>query len=152
MTPLERALHRLPLPEALESLELVEKLTRDVLRSPGDMTLRRIRVGNPRVAAVIKEMGWVQDGDTMVLPFSACINCEKEIVAVIAAKNYYRKEKENERQCETATPKAPLGNRASLVRRMVAGGKERETNCSTTKARIAQKLSACLGIGKGNGV
>merc|ERR1719471_2486189 len=77
-TPLEQALRALPLDRALETLELIEKLTRNVVRNPGEEKFRRIKLSNPKISAaitevpfavdVLKEMGWVEDGDGLSLP------------------------------------------------------------------------------------
>eukprot|EP00406_Dinophysis_acuminata_P002419 CAMPEP_0179229098 /NCGR_PEP_ID=MMETSP0797-20121207/10160_1 /TAXON_ID=47934 /ORGANISM="Dinophysis acuminata, Strain DAEP01" /LENGTH=126 /DNA_ID=CAMNT_0020936159 /DNA_START=101 /DNA_END=477 /DNA_ORIENTATION=- len=108
LTPLQQALRALPLAQAQETLELIDKLTRNVVRNPGEEKFRRIKLTNPKIAATItdvpgavdllKEMGWVEDGEGLVLPPSVRLCHERDVVALIDAKDYYKKEEEAERR------------------------------------------------------
>eukprot|EP00928_Gymnodinium_smaydae_P065171 TRINITY_DN48351_c0_g1_i1.p1 TRINITY_DN48351_c0_g1~~TRINITY_DN48351_c0_g1_i1.p1 ORF type:complete len:224 (+),score=36.53 TRINITY_DN48351_c0_g1_i1:49-720(+) len=101
-TPLEQALRALPSDKAPETLELIEKLTRNVLANPTDDKFRRIKLTNPKIAASItnvrfavdalREMGWLQLPDGLSLPMSITPSVELEITAIIVAKDYYKNE------------------------------------------------------------
>merc|ERR1711972_67720 len=43
-------------------------------------------------------MGWIETPDGMALPQSVCFVHEKEVLAIIGAKDYYKKEAEDGRQ------------------------------------------------------
>merc|ERR1719414_1095195 len=98
LSPLQQALRALPLEQAQETLELIEKLTRNVVRNPAEEKFRRIKLLNPKIAAAItevpfavdalKEMGWAEDGDGLSLPPSVRLLHEREVVGIIDAKEY----------------------------------------------------------------
>jgi len=169
LTPLQQALQALPLDKAQETLELIEKLTRNVVRNPGDEKFRRIKLSNPKIAAAIgevpfavdalKEMGWVEDGEGLALPPSARLAHEREVVAIIDARDHYKKEEEQERRRQAAARKAPDAEKEALRRQMEADRLEKSAEGPVTHASVAQKLgdganivrAGDLGIGKSAG-
>mmetsp|Transcript_65477 Transcript_65477/g.203039 ORF Transcript_65477/g.203039 Transcript_65477/m.203039 type:complete len:186 (+) Transcript_65477:82-639(+) len=169
LTPLQQALRALPLDKAQETLELIEKLTRNVVRNPGEEKFRRIKLSNPKISAAItevpfavdalKEMGWVEDGDGLALPPSVRLVHEKDVVAIIDAKDFYKKEEENERRRQVAARKAPSTEKEALMQQMEADRKEKDAEGPVTQGSKAQKLgdgpnimrAGDVGIGKSAG-
>jgi len=169
LTPFQQALRALPLDKALETLELIEKLTRNVVRNPTDEKFRRIKLSNPKIAAsitdvpfavdVLKEMGWVEDGDGLALPADVRLVHEREVIGIIEAKDYYKKEEENERRRQTAARKALSADKEAVMRQMEADRKEKEAEGPVTHGSVAQKLgdgpnimrAGDVGIGKSAG-
>mmetsp|Transcript_91864 Transcript_91864/g.255896 ORF Transcript_91864/g.255896 Transcript_91864/m.255896 type:complete len:186 (+) Transcript_91864:81-638(+) len=169
LTPLQQALRALPLDKAQETLELLEKLTRNVVRNPGDDKFRHIKLSNPKIAAAItevpfavdalKEMGWVEDGEGLALPPTVRLLHESEVVAIIDAKDYYKKEEENERRRQVAARKAQSAEKEAVLRQMEADRREKDAEGPVTQGSVAQKLgdvpnvvrAADLGIGKSAG-
>jgi len=169
LTPLQQALRALPLDKAMETLELIDKLTRNVVRNPSDEKFRRIKLTNPRISAVItevpfavdalKEMGWVEDGDGLVLPPTVHLVHEREVIAIIDAKDYYKKEAESEHRRQIAARKAPSAEKEALMKQMEADRKEKEADGPVMRGSVAKKLgdgpnimrAGDIGIGKSAG-
>eukprot|EP00930_Biecheleria_cincta_P011179 TRINITY_DN11375_c0_g2_i1.p1 TRINITY_DN11375_c0_g2~~TRINITY_DN11375_c0_g2_i1.p1 ORF type:complete len:105 (+),score=15.09 TRINITY_DN11375_c0_g2_i1:122-436(+) len=61
LTPLQQALRALPLDKAADTLELIEKLTRNVVRNPAEDKFRHIKLTNPKIAAVITDVPFAVD-------------------------------------------------------------------------------------------
>lgn len=90
------ALRALPSEHALGTLELIEKLTQNVIRNPTDDKFRRIKLSNPKIAAAItnvphaldamKQMGWIEAPDGLELPQSVIFAHETQLSAIIQAK------------------------------------------------------------------
>merc|ERR550514_1882529 len=87
LSPLEKALRGMPLEKAMEALEIMEKLVRNVVRNPNEDKFRRIKLSNPKIAAAItnvpgavdalKVMGWIETPDGLALPMSVSFAEEK---------------------------------------------------------------------------
>lgn len=107
LTDLERALRALPLDKADDTLEIIEKLTRNVVRNPREAKFRQIKLSNKKIAEtvtdvpgavdVLRAMGWVDgagdDGPTLVLPDDVRLAFETEVVKLIDVKDFYKKER-----------------------------------------------------------
>mmetsp|Transcript_64329 Transcript_64329/g.129215 ORF Transcript_64329/g.129215 Transcript_64329/m.129215 type:complete len:158 (+) Transcript_64329:2-475(+) len=142
LTPLQQALRALPLDKAQETLELIEKLTRNVVRSPTEEKFRRIKLTNPKIAAAIaevpfavdalKEMGWVPEGDGLALPPDVRLVHEREVVGIIEAKDHFKKEEEGERRRQVAARKALDPEKEALRKQMEADRKEKEAEGPVT--------------------
>jgi len=154
LTPLQQALRSLPLAACQDTLELIEKLTRNVVRNPSDDKFRRIKLSNAKIAAAIKdvpnaldlmkEMGWVveesPDGECLVLPPSVRFVHESEVIAIIDAKDYYKSELEADRRRQIAARKAPDAQKEQLLRQMEADRKEKDAEGPITQGSKAQSL------------
>jgi len=169
LTPFQQALRALPLDKAQETLELIEKLTRNVVRNPTDEKFRRIKLSNPKIAASItevpfavdalKEMGWVEDGDGLSLPADVHLVHEREVVGIIDTKDYYKKEEEKQHRRRVAARKAPDADKDAVMKQMEADRKEKEAEGPVTHGSVAQKLgdgpnimrAGDVGIGKSAG-
>eukprot|EP00933_Yihiella_yeosuensis_P039976 TRINITY_DN3417_c6_g1_i1.p2 TRINITY_DN3417_c6_g1~~TRINITY_DN3417_c6_g1_i1.p2 ORF type:complete len:186 (+),score=61.09 TRINITY_DN3417_c6_g1_i1:74-631(+) len=169
LTPLEQALRSLPLDKALESLELIEKLTRNVVRNPTDDKFRRIKLGNPKIAAAITDvtgavdllnvMGWVQEGEELTLPSAVTLAHEKEVIGIIDAKDWYKKEEEKEKRRQMAARKDFDADKQALKDKMEQDRKEKAAEGPVTRGSVAKKLgdgpnimrAADLGIGQNSG-
>lgn len=168
LTPLQQALRALPLDKAQETLELIEKLTRNVVRNPGEEKFRRINLSNPKISAaitdvpfavdVLKEMGWVQEDDALLLPSSVHLAHEREVVGIIDAKDYYKKEEESERRRQMMARKAVSAEKETMLQQMEADRKEKESDGPVVHGSVAKQLggpnimqASDLGIGKSSG-
>jgi len=130
LTDLQTALRNLPLDGAIEALDLLEKITRNVVSNPREEKFRRIRTTNEKLAAlfglggahIMREMGWQEEGEFMVLPGNVNLDFQKHVVGIIEAKDYFKKQKENEKRS------AKLGNdpaKAGLLRQLDIDRRER---------------------------
>mmetsp|Transcript_53995 Transcript_53995/g.155890 ORF Transcript_53995/g.155890 Transcript_53995/m.155890 type:complete len:186 (-) Transcript_53995:485-1042(-) len=169
LTPFQQALRSLPLEVAQDILELIEKLTRNVVRNPGDEKFRRVKTSNAKIAAaveqaptmidVMQEMGWVQDGDSLVLPPSVRLAHEVHVVGIIDAKDHYKKEAENERRRQLRANKSVDAEKEELARKMELDRKEKESEGRVTRGSVAKPLgdgpnvmrAGDIGIGKSSG-
>eukprot|EP00928_Gymnodinium_smaydae_P081972 TRINITY_DN653_c0_g1_i2.p1 TRINITY_DN653_c0_g1~~TRINITY_DN653_c0_g1_i2.p1 ORF type:complete len:187 (-),score=65.76 TRINITY_DN653_c0_g1_i2:553-1113(-) len=167
-TPLQEALRQLPLDKWEATLELIEKLTRNVVRNPSDDKFRRIKLTNPKIAAAItdvpnalallKEMGWVQEGEELVLPSSVRLVHETEVVGIIDAKDFYKKEAEKEHRRQMMERKEKDPEKELLRKQLEADRQEKAAQGPVTQGSVAKKLgdgvkmtAGDIGIGKSGG-
>lgn len=169
LTPLQQALRALPLAQAQETLDMIEKLTRNVVRNPTEEKFKKIKLSNPKIAAaitdvpfavdVLKEMGWVEEDDGLSLPATVRLVHEKEVVAIIDAKDYFKKEEENERRRQAAARKALSSEKEELLKKMEADRLEKQADGPVTQGSVAKKFgdgpnimrAGDIGIGKSSG-
>lgn len=169
LTPLQQALRALPLAQAQETLELIDKLTRNVVRNPGEDKYRHIKLSNPKIQAAIthvpfavdalKEMGWLEEPDGLVLPAQVVLLHEKEVINIIDAKDYFKKEEENDRRRQAAARKATDPEKEALLKQMEADRLEKAAEGPVTRGSVAKKLgdgpnitrAGDIGIGKSSG-
>jgi len=169
LTPFQQALRSLPLDKAQESLELIEKLTRNVVRNPGEEKFRRINLSNPKISAaitdvpfavdVMREMGWVRDADALLLPPSVHLVHEMEVVGIIEAKDHYKKEEESERRRQMVARKGVSAEKDAVLQQMEADRKEKEAEGPVVHGSVAKQLgdgpnimrASDLGIGQSAG-
>jgi len=169
LTPLQEALRSLPLAEAAETLALIDKLTRNVVRNPGDAKFRKINLTNekikktitdvPNAVDALKEMGWQQEDDFLVLPATVHLAHEVHVVGIIDAQDYYKTKAEKERVRQTRESKAVDADTEKLRQQIEADRKEKEAEGPVTKSSKAQKIggganimrASDLGIGQSSG-
>jgi len=169
LTPFHQSLRSLPLDKAQETLELIEKLTRNVIRNPGEEKFRRINLSNPKISAAItdvpfavdlmREMGWAQDADALLLPPSVHLVHEREVVGIIDAKDHYKKEVENERRRQMVARKGVTTEKDAVLQQMEADRKEKEAEGPVVHGSVAKQLgdgpnimrASDLGIGQSAG-
>jgi hypothetical protein len=168
-TPLEQALQSLPLDKAMETLELIEKLTRNVVRNPGEEKFRRIKFSNekirmaikevPGAVALLKEMGWVEEEDSLVLPPSTKLVHEVHVVGIIEAKDHYKTEIQKQHVRDTRARKELTDEQRKLQEQIEADRKEKAAEGPVTKDSVAAKKTtganimraSDLGIGQSKG-
>eukprot|EP00450_Noctiluca_scintillans_P038957 CAMPEP_0194478438 /NCGR_PEP_ID=MMETSP0253-20130528/1878_1 /TAXON_ID=2966 /ORGANISM="Noctiluca scintillans" /LENGTH=156 /DNA_ID=CAMNT_0039317521 /DNA_START=34 /DNA_END=504 /DNA_ORIENTATION=+ len=139
LTPLQQALRKLPLEQAPETLDLIEKLTRNVIRNPADDKFRHIKLSNPRIAAaitdvpnavdVLREMGWQEDSEGLVLPSGVRLAFEREVVDIIDVRDFYKKEAEKERKRQLDSVKEVDPEKAALLQQVEADRRTRILGC-----------------------
>merc|ERR1719264_159122 len=107
---------------------------------------------------VLKEMGWVEDADCLVLPPSTRLAHEVHVVGLIDAKDWFKKEAENERRRQLRAGKAVDADKEELVKQLEIDRKEREAAGPVTHGSVAKKLgdgqimrAADVGIGTSSG-
>lgn len=159
-TPAAEAMRQLPLEQAGTTLELVEKLTRNVSRSPKEEKFRCIKLSNKKIAesltdvpgavAVLVSMGWVQrDGDSgseLVLPAEIKLE-HANVVEIIEARDFWTKERENAKRA---------GHREAAVssdpeKRAAAEQLERDRKERAAAAQCAPAVKASVATTMGNG-
>jgi len=168
----EQALRGLPLDKADDTLDILDKLTRNVVRVPKEEKFRKIKLTNKKImelitevdgaVTVLREMGWVDSGEdepTLILPESVTLAFEVHVVKIIEARDYYKKERENEKRRQHREERDAADPSKQVVReQMEADARERATR-GPAQASVAQKLNdgprivraADLGIGKSSG-
>jgi hypothetical protein len=169
LTPLQAALRSLPLAEAAETLALMDKLTRNVVRNPGEAKFRKINLTNekikkaitdvPNAVYVLIEMGWQQEEDSLVLPETVRLAHEVHVVGIIDAQDYFKTEAEKERVRQTRASKAVDADTEKLRQQIEADRKEKAADGPVTKGSVPQKLgggpnvmrASDLGIGQSSG-
>jgi len=174
---LEQALRAMPLDKADETLEIMEKLTRNVVSNPSEEKFRKIKLTNKKINEVItsvpgavsalRVMGWVDsssDGEpVLVLPAGVRLDFQESVVKLIEAKDFYKKEQEKERRQRHRDERDSEDPEKQKLRlELERDRKEREAaaaNAAPTRASQAQKLgdgpnvmrAGDLGIGKSQG-
>jgi len=169
LNPLQRALQSLPLEKAQDILDLLEKITRNVVRNPGEEKFRRVKLSGAKMAAaiaeapamldVLTEMGWVSEEDCVVLPPTVRLVHETHVVGLIDAKDYYKKEAENERRRQLRAGKTGDTEKEQLMKQMEVDRKEKDAEGPVTHGSVAKKLgdgpnvmrAGDVGIGKSSG-
>ncbi|CAE8625094.1 unnamed protein product [Polarella glacialis] len=149
-TPLQQALHALPLAQAQETLDLIERLTRNVVHSPKEEKFRKIKLSNPKIAAAItnvpfavdalKEMGWVDDEEGLMLPATTRLEHHPAVVAIIDAKAHFTKEAEVQRRREAVARKVVDPEKEELMRKMAEDRVEKKSDGPVTQDSKAKKL------------
>jgi len=150
LSPLQQALRSLPLESAQEVLDVVEKLTRNVVRNAGEEKFRRVKLSNAKLAAlladapammsVMQEMGWQQDDQTLVLPPHVRLAHEVHVIAIIEAKDHFKKEAENERRRQLRAGKALDPEKEELRVKLEQDRKEKDAEGPVTSGSVAKKL------------
>jgi len=174
---LEQALRAMPLDKADESLEIMEKLTRNVVSNPGEEKFRKIKLTNkkindtitavPGAVPALREMGWrdsSSDGEpVLVLPAGVRLEFQETVVKIIEAKDFYKKEGEKEkRQRHRDEVDAQDPEKMKLRHQLEQDKKERDAaaaNAAPTRASQAKKMgegpnimrAGDIGIGKPSG-
>jgi len=169
VSALQQSLRGLPVDSWHEPMELIEKLIRNVVRNPSEEKFRCIRLSNPKIAAAIAEvpgavnllkgMGWVEDGENLVLPSSVRPVHEVEVLGIIDAKDWYKKEEENDKRRQAQARKTRDPEQDELARKMELDRKEKAAEGPVTRGSVAKKLgdgpnimrAGDLGIGKNSG-
>jgi len=174
LTPLQQALQGLPLEQAAEALEIIHKLTKNIVANPKDDKFRKIKLTNAKIAEKItdipgavdlmKEMGWVAkeiegEGSVLELPSSLRFRHESEVVAIIDAKDYYKKQEEIEKRRRVRASKEKTAEEEAMQKKIEADRKEKEAEGPVTQGSVAKKIvggahvisAADLGIGKSSG-
>mmetsp|Transcript_114359 Transcript_114359/g.214194 ORF Transcript_114359/g.214194 Transcript_114359/m.214194 type:complete len:187 (+) Transcript_114359:91-651(+) len=168
LTPLQQALRALPLDVAPDTLALIEKLTRNVVRNPGEEKFRKINLTNTKIKAAIadvpngielmQEMGWVPEGESLILPAGIRLAHEVHVVGIIEAQDHYKSEAEKERVRQMRARKEVDGDKDKLRQQLEADRKEKAAEGPVSKASVAQKRgegnivrASDLGIGQSAG-
>jgi hypothetical protein len=167
LTPLQQALRQLPLEQAFETLAIIEKLTRNVVRNPGEAKFRKINLTNekikkliadvPNAVDLLKEMGWVQEAESLELPSSVRLAHEVHVVGIIEAQDYYKTQAQKEHSRQVRASKDVDGDTAKLREQIDADRKEKAAEGPVTKASKAQKIgdgqvAGCKDLGIGQNV
>jgi hypothetical protein len=97
---LEKALRAIPSETAKDALDLLEKLTRNVIQNETEEKFRRLRTTNAKLAPLFETpgaiqimccMGWQQEGEFVVLPSSVKLDFPNHIVKILEAKGDHDK-------------------------------------------------------------
>jgi len=167
-TPLQQALKGLPLENAQECLDILDKLIRNIVRNPNEEKFRTIKLQNPKIAAAITnvpgavdalmQMGFRAEGENLVLPAETRLLHEVEVVDIIEAKDHYKKEEETERKRAMRARKEVDSDTQALREKLEADRKEKDAEGPVTQGSKAKDLgtgtkmtAGDIGIGKSSG-
>lgn len=170
LPPLQQTLRAIPLENAQETLELIEKLVRNIVSKPSEDKFRKIRLTNPKIAEAITnvpaamvaltEMGWQQEGENLVLPNSTKLAFETHVRAIQDTQDFFKKEIEKEKKRKLQALKQNHDpDKENLRKQIEADRKEKEAEGPVTHSSKAQQLgngpnvmrAGDLGIGKSSG-
>lgn len=150
VTPLQQALRSLPLEQAMDALTLMEKLTRNVVRNPGEAKFRKINLMNdkireaianvPHAVALLKEMGWAQQEDSLVLPEAVRLAHEIHVVGIIEAQSYYKTLSEKERVRQMRASKVIDADMEKVREQIQADRKEKAADGPVNRASKARRI------------
>lgn len=168
LTPLQEALRSLPLELFEETLALLDKLTRNVVRNPSEAKFRKISLTNekikktitdvPNAVEILKQMGWQQQEDFMILPETVRLVHEVHVVGIIDAQDYYKTQAEKARVSQMRASKAVDADTEKLRQQIEADRKEKAADGPVTKGSVPQKMgdgkqvtASDYGIGQSKG-
>jgi len=168
LTDLQQAMRALPLDKALETLALIDKLTRNVMKDQREPKFRKINLTNdkiknliadvPNAIALLAEMGWVQEADSLVLPVTVRMVHETHIVGLIDAQEVYKTALEKEKVRLMRAAKAVDADVEKTRQQIEADRKEKAADGPVTQGSKANELgggqfmrASDLGIGQGGG-
>jgi len=150
LTPLQEALRSLPLEHSSDTLTLIDKLTRNVQRNPTEEKFRKVNLTNekikkaitdvPNAIALMQEMGWVQEADSLVLPAAIRLDHGVHVIAIIEAGDYYKTKAEKEKVRKTRESKEVDGDTEKLRKQIEADRKEKSAEGPVTRGSVAKKL------------
>lgn len=151
LNALEKLLRSLPLEGSIEALDLLETLTRNAIQNFLEEKYRRVRTTNEKLSALFKlegtldimlEMGWLPDGEFMVLPQGVQLDFPRHVVKILEAKSFYGKMRVQ------AKKTAKLGddpNKAQLLQQLELDRRERAARASAAPlAPVVMKEAAPL--------
>lgn len=104
LNDLEKLLRSLSLEGAIEALDLLEKIVRNVIQNPSEEKYRRVRTTNDKLSPlfglagsidIMMEMGWEQQGEFLVLPKAIQLDFPKHVVKILEAKSFFGKQRQN---------------------------------------------------------
>jgi hypothetical protein len=168
LSPLQQALRNLSVEGVQEILDLLKKLTENVVRNPGEEKFRRVRLTNAKIAAavaespamldVLKEMGWVEEDGVMVLPPSVRLAHEIHVIGIIDAKAWWKKEEENEKRRQMRARKETGADTDTIRKQLELDRQERAADGPVTRSSVPKQLgegtkmtAGDIGIGKSSG-
>merc|ERR1719183_811137 len=104
-------------------------------------------------------MGWVQEGDSLVLPDTVRFSHEVHVVGIIEAQDHYKDEQKKDRVRQERARKEVDPEKQKLLQAAEADRKEKAAEGPVTKGSVAKKLevganimrASDLGIGQSQG-
>jgi hypothetical protein len=123
LSPFEKALRMIPTENAAITLEIIEKLMKNVAQNPKEEKFRKIRLTNATISAKITSItaaiecllhiGWELDSDneSLVLPADKKITFPDHVTKIIDAQDFHRKENEKLRVAKGLSRVAPAGEK-----------------------------------------
>merc|ERR550532_1607602 len=109
-------------------------------------------------------MGWISkeiegEGRVLELPSSLRFRHESEVIAIIDAKDYYKKEAEHEMRRQARARKDKSADEEAMQKQIEADRKEKEAEGPVTRASVAKEIGGGahvvsakdLGIGQSRG-
>lgn len=127
MTPLELALRKIPMENWVSSLDIIEKVMKNVVQNATEEKFRKLKLGNAKISAAITSIegaleallvsGWViadEGGETVLtLPASVKYTFPSHVNKVIDARDHFKKEEERVR-VERGMSRVAVGEFKSL--------------------------------------
>lgn len=138
----EKSLRALPADGAIKGLDLLETITRNTAQNPKEEKFRKVRTTNEKMApffnlpgsiAVMKNMGWEQEAEFMVLPKSITLDFPQHVVKILEAKSHFGKVQEQEKRVAKL---AQDPKKATTLKQLELDRRERTAADSMTKNSI----------------
>jgi hypothetical protein len=170
----ERALRSLPLDKWEETLELIEKLTRNVVRNPREDKFRKIRLTNKKISEFITEvpgatellrvMGWTdatsEEGEAcLVLPDAVTLEFQEHVGKIVDAKPWYKKEVEDAKRAQARQERIEADPALKALKEKMDQDRAEVAAKGPAQASVAKKLgdgpnimrAGDVGIGQSSG-
>jgi len=132
MTPLELALRKIPMDNWVSSLDILEKVFRNVVQNGKEEKFRKLKLGNAKISATITSLegaleallvaGWIMSDETneagvtetvITLPADVKYTFPSHVNKIIEAKDHFKKEEERVR-VERGMSRVAVGEFKSL--------------------------------------
>lgn len=152
LTPYEKALRGMQVWQP--SLDIMEKLLRNIAQNPKEEKFRKIRLTNakifdtitsvPYAVQALYEIGWVFDGEeSLVLPPNIDMTMPKHVSPVIDARQYYKKEEEKVRVSRGMSRVAPGGQDWKSLFQDDRSGEQKKADGDAMLERLRQGQVVC---------
>lgn len=173
LSPLEQALRGLPLDKAEQTLELIEKLTRNVQQNPKDMKFRKVKLTNkaiseklasvPGAVDLMYTLGWTkaeeEGAPVLILPESVRFDFQQHVVKFVDAKDWYKKEQEEQKRSQARAERTAGDTDAMALKLKMEQDRKEVEALGPAQASVAKKLGDApnvmragdIGIGKSAG-
>eukprot|EP00928_Gymnodinium_smaydae_P015339 TRINITY_DN15661_c0_g5_i1.p1 TRINITY_DN15661_c0_g5~~TRINITY_DN15661_c0_g5_i1.p1 ORF type:complete len:475 (-),score=84.13 TRINITY_DN15661_c0_g5_i1:101-1474(-) len=131
LSDLERLLRKLPLHDYAFHLDILEKITRNVVSHPSEPKYRQVSTTNAKIGAlvqcseavhILQEMGWELQNQSMVLPSTIRLEFVKHVRPLIEVRDYYKKEVEKAKKLERMSQDP---SKAELLQALACDRRER---------------------------
>jgi hypothetical protein len=170
LTPLQEALRALPLEhidangeahDVMETLALIEKLTRNIVQNPSEAKFRNINLANgkikkaiadmPNAIALMQEMGWVLEMEVderkpLVLPPNVRLSHHPHVVEIIEAQDHYKTKAKKEAVSQMRASKAMDADAELLRKQIEADRKEKAAQGPVTQDSVAKRIGGGANI------
>merc|ERR1712232_1073939 len=90
---------------------------------------------------LLKEMGWVENGQSLELPSNTRLLHEVHVIGIIDARDYYNEQLKKQKEREVRASKEVDTDGEALRKQIEADRQERAAAGPVTKSSVAQKMN-----------